>query len=116
MRPAVDTTPSPVDFRSRARCTNCDNTGIVSELRVIWKMPREEMAPSKHWRRVDAESAPFVMEALRKEGAFDIELLSGARPCSCRKPIETPRPVGRPSGKPMRPDWKTLCAGGGLED
>ena len=112
MKPLIDTTANPAEWRTCSRCSKCQGSGVEIELRVLWKIPRLGLPSEKHWRRVASEEqAAEQMEALRDQGAMEVECLSGAMPCSCRKALEAPKPVGRPKGKSLAVDWKTLAVG-----
>ena len=104
--------PPEPGYGSRTVCTKCDNTGAISELRVIWKQPRTGLPPLRGSRRVENEDeGRVVMDEARAAGYIEVEMVSAARPCECRKkPEDPPRPPGRPKGA-RQLDWKSRASG-----
>lgn len=104
--------PPPPGYRSRTVCTRCDNTGAIVELRVIWKQPRPDLPPLRGSRRVENEDeGRAVMDEACAAGYIDIDIVSAARPCECRKRREDPpRQPGRPKGAHER-GWKSRASG-----
>ena len=76
---------------------------MLFEYRLVWKLPREgEPALSSVRPVADEQEGRRLAETL-EQAAFDIDVLSGAKDCSCRKPAA--EPVLTP------PDYKMRQAG-----
>jgi len=120
----------PPDYGVRTVCTMCNNSGIVSELRVFWRQPRPELGlpPLACSKRVaDRDEADQLVAELREQKMIDIDLISAARKCGCTESrtakaalAPTPRGRGRrklretsvtPDGQPAPRDRKWLSAG-----
>jgi len=80
---------------ARNRCLRCDNTGSLIEWRISWRTPRPGDPPEKHSRRVGSEEEgiermhELLDQAEAQPGSvFEVEIVSGARDCSCRQPAK----------------------------
>jgi hypothetical protein len=120
--------PPPPDHGTRSVCTRCNGVGMVTELRVVWKQPRqnetgEALPPLRCSRRVaDSDEAAAEIVSLRAAGMIEIDLLSASGPCICRSPApktETAPPGAAPDppstdppiGRGQSWDWKRRQAG-----
>jgi hypothetical protein len=80
----------PAGAKGRTVCTQCNNSGWIHELRLIWKQPREGMPPLVCSRRVlDQDHARYHARQLAAQGALDIDVVSAAKACSCRQKPES---------------------------
>lgn len=78
---------------ARTRCLRCDNSGYVMEWRLTWKTTRHCSIPEPHARRVESEQSgveqfhALLGQAEAAPGSIlDVDLVSEARKCACRKP------------------------------
>jgi hypothetical protein len=96
----------------RSRCLLCDNVGVVIEYRLVWKTP----AAGNGSLAVDSEAEGWQQAGKLAVDCFDVDVISGARRCSCRmaKAIqkrERRKEKVEDSVKVEPRDWKMAQAG-----
>jgi hypothetical protein len=69
-------------------CSRCGGSGVLVEYRLIWKIPRPGQRPQGGCLRVDDAAEGWRRAGLLEAGAVDVDVLSGVKDCSCRKPEE----------------------------
>jgi len=88
------------------RCTLCDNSGQVLEVRLVWTKRRQGMAPLRCSRRVESEAEGWEMAKTLGDDVVGVDVLSCSSVCRCRSGAKA---EAEPAEAPK--DWKMAQAG-----